>query len=92
MWAVRMWIPAHTRALTFSSSAAEKRWKFRVPTAHGIVWTSHQADHGAAFILWGTRLNPAAATILEGPVLLDDAHGLALVQTACERFGLLLVA
>jgi hypothetical protein len=62
------------------------------PTAHGIVWTSHQADDGDAFILWGTRLDPAAATILEGPVLLDDAHGLALVQTACERFGVLLVA
>jgi hypothetical protein len=62
------------------------------PSAHGIVWTSHQADDGDAFILWGTRLDPAAANILEGPTLLDDPHGLALVQAACERLGVLLVA
>lgn len=61
------------------------------PDAHGIVWTSRQADDGRAFILWATRLD-AAATILEGPVRLDDAQGLALVRAACERFGVLLVA
>jgi hypothetical protein len=62
------------------------------PSTHGIVWTSHQADDGDAFILWGTRLVPSDATILEGPVLLDDPHGLVLVQAACEQFGVLLVS
>jgi hypothetical protein len=56
------------------------------------VWTSHQADDGDAFILWSTRLVPSDATILEGPVLLDDPHGLVLVQAACEQFGVLLVS
>jgi hypothetical protein len=60
--------------------------------AHGIVWTSHQADDGDAFILWGTRLDPIAATILEGPIRLDEPQGLALVQATCERLGVLLVA
>lgn len=61
------------------------------PDAHGIVWTSHQADDGDAFILWGNRLDPAAATILEGPLALTDPHGLALVVAACEQLGIVLV-
>jgi hypothetical protein len=60
------------------------------PSAHGIVWTSHQADDGDAFILWGTRLDPNAATVLEGPVALTDPHGLRLVWAACESSGVLL--
>jgi hypothetical protein len=58
--------------------------------AQGIVWTSHQADHGDAAILWGTRLNSAELALREGPVALDSPHGLKLVQAACERLGVLL--
>jgi hypothetical protein len=60
------------------------------PNAHGIVWTSHRADDGDAFVLWGTRLDPAAATIFEGPVTLTDPHGLALLAAACEQLDVLL--
>lgn len=58
--------------------------------AQGIVWTSHQSDHGDAAILWGTRQDAAALALREGPIALDSAHGLKLVQAACERLGVLL--
>jgi RES domain len=60
------------------------------PAAHGILWTSHQADDGDAFLLWGTRLDGAAATILDGPLLLSDPRGLARVAAACEQIDMLL--
>ena len=60
------------------------------PSADGIVWTSHQSDHGEALILWGTRLEPSRLELLEGPYRLDDGQGLALVRLACEQLGVLL--
>ena len=62
------------------------------PAAQGIVWTSHQADHGDAVILWETRVDPKELAVQEGPYALDDAPGLKLVARACERLGVLLVA
>jgi RES domain len=62
------------------------------PAAQGIVWTSHQADHGDAIVLWEIRMDPDALEVLEGPYALDDAHGLKLVANACEQLGILLVA
>jgi RES domain-containing protein len=62
------------------------------PDCDGIVWTSHQSDHGDAVILWGTRLDPARLEVLEGPYQLDGPHGLALVRAACEQLGVLLVS
>lgn len=60
------------------------------PSAHGIIWTSHQCDDGPAFILWGTRLDPGAAEILSGPVALSSAPGIRLVARAAEACGVLL--
>ena len=62
------------------------------PGAQGIVWPSRQSDDGDAFILWGTRLDPSGASALEGPLALDEAQGLQLVQRTCERLGVLLLA
>jgi hypothetical protein len=61
-------------------------------TAHGIVWTSNQSDDGDAFILWGSRLDPTATDILEGPILLDSPPGITIMQAACEQFAVLLAA
>lgn len=60
------------------------------PGAHGLVWTSRQSDDGDAFILWETRLDPDAMDILEGPIELDSAPGVLLVQQACEQLGIVL--
>jgi RES domain len=62
------------------------------PDAQGIVWTSRQSDDGDAFILWGTRLDTSDASVLEGPLALDEVQGFQLVQRTCEQLGVLLVA
>jgi hypothetical protein len=60
--------------------------------AHGIAWTSHQADTGDASILWASRLDPLSVAVLEGPVRIDEPPAGTLAQRACERLGVLLVA
>lgn len=60
------------------------------PDAHGIVWTSQQCDDGDAFVLWATRLDPAAAEILSGPLALRSAPGVQLVAGVAEACGVLL--
>jgi hypothetical protein len=60
------------------------------PDAHGIVWTSQQCDDGEACMLWGTRLPPESAEILDGPLVLSGAFGVRLVAGVAEACGVLL--
>jgi hypothetical protein len=59
------------------------------PRAQGLLWTSHQADHGDAVILWETRLGTARFHVVEGPYSLDHGHGLRLVRKVAEQCGVL---
>lgn len=61
------------------------------PDAAGIIWTSHQADHGDAAILWETRLDAGALTVVDGPLDLDGSIGTALVRNACQSLDVVLV-
>jgi len=60
------------------------------PDAHGIVWTSQQCDDGEACVLWGTRLPPESAAILDGPLALSSTFGIRLVAGVAEACGVLL--
>lgn len=62
------------------------------PDAQGIVWTSHQADHGDAAILWQTRLDSNRLEPASDAVELDSWPGIGIVRDACERCGVLLEA
>jgi len=59
------------------------------PKAQGLLWTSHQADHGDAVILWETRLGTARFHVVDGPFALDHGHGLRLVREVAEECGVL---
>lgn len=61
------------------------------PRAHGLLWTSGQSDDGPAFILWGTRLDPADAQIVEGGYALTSSKGLHIVQRVARQLGVVYV-
>jgi hypothetical protein len=59
--------------------------------AAGIVWTSHQADHGDAAILWETLLDTSDLSVIDGPLALDGPIGIALVRNACQALDVTFV-
>lgn len=59
------------------------------PRAQGLVWTSQQTDHGAAVVLWETRLDLDRLTEHGQPLELDSQLGNTFARAACERAGVL---
>jgi len=60
------------------------------PQAQGLLWTSHQSDHGDAVILWESRLDRSWLAQIAPPLRLDSRPGLEHVREACENAGVLL--
>ncbi len=61
------------------------------PGVHGILWTSGQSDDGAAFMLWGTRLDPGDAQIVEDGYALTSSKGLHTVQQVARQLRVVYV-